>query len=55
MKLLSPVKRRRGVGHCRDALGRNKVSERRACRILGQSRSTQRLKRNIPHDEPRLI
>ncbi len=55
MKLLSPVKRRRGVGHVRDALDRKKVSERRACRILGQSRSTQRLKRNIPHDEPRLI
>ena len=36
-------------------LGRDRVSERRACRVLGQPRSTQRRQRQIPSDEPRLI
>jgi transposase InsO family protein len=31
------------------------VSERRACRVLGQPRSTQRHVRTIPDDEPRLV
>ena len=31
------------------------VSERRACRVLGQPRSTQRHVRVIPDDEPRLV
>ncbi len=39
----------------RDALGRDKVSERRACRVLGQSRSTQRRTPQVPDDEPRLV
>ncbi|QDU80123.1 IS2 transposase TnpB [Polystyrenella longa] len=39
----------------RDALGQDRVSERRACRVLGQSRTTQRRKRAVPTDEPRLI
>jgi putative transposase len=30
------------------------VTERRACRVLGQSRSTQRRCRQVPSDEPRL-
>ena len=29
--------------------------ERRACRVLGQSRSTQRRCRHVPSDEPRLV
>lgn len=31
------------------------VSERRACRVLGQNRSTQRRRPTIPEDEPRLV
>ena len=38
-KLLSPSRRRRCIEHAREVLG---VSERRACRTLGQHRSTQR-------------
>ncbi|MBM1223061.1 IS3 family transposase [Ponticoccus sp. SC2-23] len=38
-KLLSPSRRRQCIDHVRQALG---VSERRACRTLGQHRSTQR-------------
>ncbi len=41
--------------HVRSVLGENKVSERRACRVLGQSRSTQRREPHVPDDEPRLI
>ena len=41
--------------HVRNALGREKVSERRACRVLGQPRSTQRRQRHVPDDEPRLV
>jgi putative transposase len=43
------------VEHVRDALGRDQVSERRACRVLGQPRSTQRRVRLVPDDEPRLV
>ena len=38
-KLLSPARRRVCIGHVREAF---MVSERRACRVLGQHRSTQR-------------
>ena len=31
------------------------VSERRACRVLGQARSTQRQRARVPADEPRLV
>ncbi len=31
------------------------VSERRACRVLSQPRSTQRAKPHVPDDEPRLV
>lgn len=43
------------MAHVRTALGSDQVSERRACRVLGQSRSTQRRKRSVPDDEPRLV
>ena len=36
----------------REKLG---VSQRRACRILGQPRSTQRRQAYVPEDEPRLV
>lgn len=39
----------------RDTLGREKVSERRACQVLGQPRSTQRRTPHVPDDEPRLV
>ena len=38
-KLVGPVRRRRAVAMLRDRLG---VSERWACRVVGQHRSTQR-------------
>ena len=43
------------VEHVRDALGRDQVSERRACRVLGQPRSTQRRAPHVPDEEPRLV
>ena len=39
----------------RDALGREQVSQRRACRVLGQSRATQQRSAHVPDDEPRLV
>ena len=41
--------------YVRDSLGRDRVSERRACRILGQSRSTQSRVTHVPDDEPWLV
>jgi len=43
------------VEYVRDSLGREQVSERRACRVLGQSRSTQRRVLHVSDDEPRLV
>ena len=39
----------------RQVLGPDRVSQRRACRVLGQCRSTQRRSPAIPDDEPRLV
>jgi putative transposase len=39
----------------RDALGRDRVSERRACQVLGQARSTQRREAHVPDGEPALV
>lgn len=36
-------------------LGPDRVSQRRACRVLGQPRSTQRRAPHVPDDEPRLV
>ncbi len=52
---MSPTKRRRAVEHVRDSLGRSCVSQRRACRVLNQPRSTQRRVRHVPADEPPLV
>ena len=52
LKLLSPVRRRACINHVRSQF---KVSERQACRVLGQHRCTQR---HIPKwhaDEDRLV
>jgi putative transposase len=43
------------VAYVRDAVQREEVSERRACRVLGQARSTQRHRPQIPSDEGRLV
>ena len=40
-KLVSPERRRRTVSAVRIGLGAERVSERRACRVLGQPRNTQ--------------
>ena len=37
------------------ALGPDRVSQRRACRVLGQCRSTQQRGPAVPDDEPRLV
>ncbi|WP_157374255.1 IS3 family transposase [Salipiger sp. CCB-MM3] len=50
-KLLSPSRRRECVEHVRQTLG---ISERRACRVLGQHRSTQRKPPQGREDEARL-
>ncbi len=39
----------------REQLGGERVSERRACKVLGQPRSTQRRVPKIPDDEPVLV
>jgi len=54
-KLISPAKRHRTVEYVRNALVRDKISERRACRVLGQPRSIQHRKPYVPDDEPRLV
>ena len=48
----SPSRRRRCIDQVRDKLG---VSERRACRVLGQHRSTQRHVPRGKEDEERLV
>ena len=52
MKLLSPAKKSRAVDHVCETMG---VSQRRACQVLGQTRSTQRHIRKVPDDEERLV
>jgi len=53
-RLLSPAKRRAAVAHVRQVLGHQVVSERRACTVLDQARSTQRRERVEAGDEARL-
>jgi putative transposase len=43
------------VEHVREVLGPGRVSQRRACQVLGQPRSTQRRTPAVPDDEPRLV
>jgi putative transposase len=43
------------VQDVRNSLGREQVSERRVCRVLGQPRATHRRQQYVPDDEPRLI
>ena len=53
--MLSPAKGREAVEHVREVLGPDRVSQRRACKVLGQCRSTQRRPPAVPDDEPRLV
>lgn len=46
--MISPDKRRQAVEQVQEVLD---VSERRVCRVLGQSRSTQRYKKRVAKDE----
>ncbi len=52
---MSPERRRRTIAQVRRRLGPEEVSERRACRVLDQPRSTQRYQSRRPKDEPRLL
>lgn len=49
---MSPARRRQAVRHVRQQLG---ISERRACRVLNQPRSTQRHDHHLPEEESRLV
>ena len=49
---MSPSRRRHCIDHVRGRLG---ISERRACRVLGQHRSTQRRIPRGRDDEDRLV
>lgn len=49
--MVSPARRRDAVAHL---VRRFKVSERRACRVIGQHRSTQRYRAIVPEQERRL-
>lgn len=48
MKILTPNARRRVVEMLEETFW---VSERRACRVVGQHRSTQRLQGEVPSDD----
>jgi len=52
---VSPERRRKTIEEVRRSLGPAKVSERRACQVLGQSRSTQRYVKRRPADEAKLL
>jgi putative transposase len=52
---VSPERRRRTIAQVRRRLGPEEVSERRACRVLDQPRSTQRYQSRRPQDESRLL
>jgi len=52
---VSPERRRRTVAEIRRRLGPERVSERRACRVLQQPRNTQRYRPGRRADEERLL
>ncbi|MDO7677317.1 MAG: IS3 family transposase, partial [Pirellulales bacterium] len=54
-KVLSPAKGQYAVEQTRTALGRDRLSERRTCNVLGHSRNTQRRTQHVPNDEPRQV
>jgi putative transposase len=50
--MVSPAKRRRAANYL---VRRFKVSERRACKVVGQNRSTQRYQAIVPEEEAKLV
>jgi putative transposase len=52
---VSPERRRRTVTEVRRCLGPDRISERRACRVLSQPRGTQRYQARRAEDEPQLL
>jgi len=54
-KRVRPQRPRRTIAEVRCRLGPQKVSERRAYRVLDPPRSTQRYHLHRPNDEPRLL
>jgi len=52
---VSPARRRDAVERVRRELGQEKVSQRRACRVLEQPRSTQRYPRKARGDEAGIV
>ena len=52
---MSPDQKRRTVDEVRRRLGPKKVSDRRACKVLGQPRGTQRYAKRRPVDEAKLL
>ncbi|MCP4170141.1 MAG: IS3 family transposase [Fuerstiella sp.] len=54
-KLPGPERRRRAVDEVRRKLRLDKISQRCACRVPGQSRATQRYQPRRPADERRVI
>jgi len=51
--MVSPTRRREAVTHLHDSFPQ--VSERRACKVVGQPRSTARYKQAIKDDEPAIL
>ena len=52
---MNPERKRRTLEEARRRLGPEKVSERRACKVLGQPRGTQRYAKRRPADEAKLL
>jgi len=52
---VSPERKRRTIDEVRRRLGPDKISERRACKVLGQPRGTQRYSKRRAADEAKLL
>ena len=52
---MSPERRRRVISEVRHRLGPDRISERRACRVLDQPRGTHRYRARRPADEQQLL
>lgn len=52
---MSPARRRQAVDRVRRALGMERVSQRRACVVLGQARGTQRYASKVKGDEAAIV
>ena len=52
---MSPERKRRTIDEVRRRLGPDKISERRACKVLGQPRGTQRYSKRRAADEAKLL